>query len=403
MQMNALTLDSTSLKNTLRCDAHYAKVGSVGTWFQTTSGANPCVRHGRPGRRPQPRRQESTRPDPARTRAPPPVRADLAAERRLRRRAALARRRPDHPHPPQRIQDVDPKYADADLYAFDVINEYRTHALGELASDDDRPELLLQREDESSEDFQAQLNRARRPRLGSRVARRRRVRGSRPDDRRPRHVRDPGVLRPDAGAAAGVAGAALPGHARLRRPGARPLRPGAEPRGGDAGRPGRPDLLATLVAVQPDRAARRRPREVLPLGMHRHPDPAGRGEGPVRPARRRAEGGRGHRVDPRDGGADTVERVAVRVRDRRVTPHTATRSRVAVHVLRAADRQASAGPHPRFRRQSDEAGVGRREAAVLRTRRDVPLRADVHALVARDRPLLVTLARVERCRTFSGR
>ncbi len=47
-----------------------------------------------------------------------------------------------------------------DLYTADVITEYRTTALGELGGDDDRPELLLRRDDQASEDYQAQLNRA---------------------------------------------------------------------------------------------------------------------------------------------------------------------------------------------------------------------------------------------------
>lgn len=47
-----------------------------------------------------------------------------------------------------------------DLYVADVITEYRTTALGELSADDDRPELLLRRDDEASEDFQRMLNRA---------------------------------------------------------------------------------------------------------------------------------------------------------------------------------------------------------------------------------------------------
>jgi len=47
-----------------------------------------------------------------------------------------------------------------ELYSTDVITEYRTTALGELGSDDDRPELLLRRDDKPSEDFQEQLNRA---------------------------------------------------------------------------------------------------------------------------------------------------------------------------------------------------------------------------------------------------
>src|SRR6266566_658196 len=60
----------------------------------------------------------------------------------------------------RRIQDVDPRYRNRELYQADVITEIRTHVLGELGSDDDRPELLLQRDDTVSEDFQAQVNRA---------------------------------------------------------------------------------------------------------------------------------------------------------------------------------------------------------------------------------------------------
>src|SRR5262245_63749007 len=45
------------------------------------------------------------------------------------------------------------EYEGRDLYTADVITEYRTTALGELSSDDDRPELLLRRDDEPSEDF----------------------------------------------------------------------------------------------------------------------------------------------------------------------------------------------------------------------------------------------------------
>lgn len=47
-----------------------------------------------------------------------------------------------------------------ELYTADVVTEYRMTALGELASEDDRPELLLIREDATSEDFQEQLNKA---------------------------------------------------------------------------------------------------------------------------------------------------------------------------------------------------------------------------------------------------
>ena len=53
-----------------------------------------------------------------------------------------------------------PELVGRELYSADVITEYRTTALGELGSDDDRPELLLRRDDQLSEDYQAQLNRA---------------------------------------------------------------------------------------------------------------------------------------------------------------------------------------------------------------------------------------------------
>jgi hypothetical protein len=60
----------------------------------------------------------------------------------------------------RRIQDVNPRYRDRELYQADVITEYRTAMLGELGSDNDRPELLLQRDDQASEDYQAQANKA---------------------------------------------------------------------------------------------------------------------------------------------------------------------------------------------------------------------------------------------------
>src|SRR5205809_1134604 len=47
-----------------------------------------------------------------------------------------------------------------ELFGVDVITEYRTTALGELTSDDDRPELLLRHDDAASEDYQKQLNRS---------------------------------------------------------------------------------------------------------------------------------------------------------------------------------------------------------------------------------------------------
>src|SRR3954471_1839489 len=60
----------------------------------------------------------------------------------------------------RRIQDADPRYRNRELYQADVITEYRTTMLGELGTDNDRPELLLQRDDQASEDYQAQVNRA---------------------------------------------------------------------------------------------------------------------------------------------------------------------------------------------------------------------------------------------------
>ena len=58
------------------------------------------------------------------------------------------------------IQELDPRYRGRELITADVITEYRTTALGELGSDNDRPELLLRREDAVSERYQAELNRA---------------------------------------------------------------------------------------------------------------------------------------------------------------------------------------------------------------------------------------------------
>src|SRR5574337_693162 len=45
-------------------------------------------------------------------------------------------------------------------YSVDVITEYRTTALGEMGSDDDRPQLLIRREDGIAEDYQQALNEA---------------------------------------------------------------------------------------------------------------------------------------------------------------------------------------------------------------------------------------------------
>lgn len=53
-----------------------------------------------------------------------------------------------------------PELYGKELYTADVITEYRTQALGELSTDDDRPQLLLRQDDAAGEDYQAQLNRA---------------------------------------------------------------------------------------------------------------------------------------------------------------------------------------------------------------------------------------------------
>lgn len=60
----------------------------------------------------------------------------------------------------RKIGDVDPRYADRELYTADITNEFRMHVLGELASDDDRMELLLAQDDPTAERFQAQANKA---------------------------------------------------------------------------------------------------------------------------------------------------------------------------------------------------------------------------------------------------
>lgn len=55
---------------------------------------------------------------------------------------------------------VPPELQGQDLYTADVMTEYRTTALGELSMGDDRPELLLVKDDQASEDYQTMLNRA---------------------------------------------------------------------------------------------------------------------------------------------------------------------------------------------------------------------------------------------------
>lgn len=53
-----------------------------------------------------------------------------------------------------------PELRGKELYSADVITEYRMAALGELGSDDDRPELLIARNDQAAEHVQRQLNKA---------------------------------------------------------------------------------------------------------------------------------------------------------------------------------------------------------------------------------------------------
>src|SRR6266540_6442131 len=58
------------------------------------------------------------------------------------------------------ISDVNPAYKGRELYTADIITEYRMLALGEHAADDDRPQLLLARDDKAGEDYADQLNKA---------------------------------------------------------------------------------------------------------------------------------------------------------------------------------------------------------------------------------------------------
>lgn len=58
----------------------------------------------------------------------------------------------------QRRLAFPPDLRGKDLYSADVITEYRMTALGELMSGDDRPQVLLRREDEPSEGYEEILN-----------------------------------------------------------------------------------------------------------------------------------------------------------------------------------------------------------------------------------------------------
>src|SRR6266487_4237837 len=46
----------------------------------------------------------------------------------------------------RKLSDLDSRYRGRELYTADIISEYRDHVLGELGSDDDRPELLLEQD-----------------------------------------------------------------------------------------------------------------------------------------------------------------------------------------------------------------------------------------------------------------
>lgn len=58
------------------------------------------------------------------------------------------------------LRELDPRYADRELYTADRITEYRMAQLGELEADDDRPQLLTTQEGENAEEIAEQLNRA---------------------------------------------------------------------------------------------------------------------------------------------------------------------------------------------------------------------------------------------------
>lgn len=62
-------------------------------------------------------------------------------------------------HRVRSLRDLEPsRYADRELYTADRITEYRMAQLGELESDDDRPELLVVQEGEQAEAAAEQLN-----------------------------------------------------------------------------------------------------------------------------------------------------------------------------------------------------------------------------------------------------
>jgi hypothetical protein len=56
------------------------------------------------------------------------------------------------------VKDVDPRYRDKNLLTANRIGEYRDAQLGELDSDDDRPQLLVAQESEEAEEVAKSLN-----------------------------------------------------------------------------------------------------------------------------------------------------------------------------------------------------------------------------------------------------
>lgn len=58
------------------------------------------------------------------------------------------------------LSELDPRYAGRELYTADKINEYRQAQLGELASEDDRPTLLVAQNGDTAEEQAKQLNQA---------------------------------------------------------------------------------------------------------------------------------------------------------------------------------------------------------------------------------------------------
>jgi hypothetical protein len=56
------------------------------------------------------------------------------------------------------LSEMDPRYSDAELYTADKITEHLQAQRGELATDDDRPQMLLAQEGDAAESIQDELN-----------------------------------------------------------------------------------------------------------------------------------------------------------------------------------------------------------------------------------------------------